>query len=53
MSPQIDICLRALQAILEDIPLALRLVIKVARILSVDRLCVVGRRVDLSSMTRN
>ena len=47
MSAQIDVRLRVLQAILEDIPLALRLVIKVARILRVDRPCVVGQRVDL------
>ena len=53
MSAQIVVCLRALQPILEDMPLALGLVIKVARILCVDGPALSGRASILPSMTRN
>jgi hypothetical protein len=47
VSAQIDVRLRALQSMLEVSRLALRLVIKVARIPRVDRLRIFGQRVDL------
>ena len=47
MSAQVYVCLCALQAILDDIPLALGFLMKVARGPCVDRPCVIGQRVDL------
>ena len=47
MSAQVYVCLRALQPILEDIPLALCLFIEVARVLCINWPRIVGQGVDL------
>jgi hypothetical protein len=47
VSAQVHVCLCVLQAILDDIPLALGFLIKVACGPRVHRPCVIGPRIDL------